>query len=181
MATLCWKTSAMFIQPYLSLQRAGHRAAFTIYVLSTASVFGALSLCGFDAFIWADALGWAHKHSCNQKTEVFGVSVAGLQLWTPWFTPVPDCCSVLVQSRSALPAPRLAIAMVPIHERGAACFSGLLHEFCNLSTQSYHAWSCLNPRSTQIPLYYTAIRTAGIPRCTCSMPLLLARVGVVQR
>lgn len=27
----------------------------------------------------------------REKTEVFGVSVTGLQLWTPQFTPVPEC------------------------------------------------------------------------------------------
>ena len=66
MATLCSKTSAVFMQPYLPLQHAGHTATFTIYVLSPTSVLGALSVFSFDAFVWADALCWAHKHSCNQ-------------------------------------------------------------------------------------------------------------------
>lgn len=58
------------MQPYLPLQHAGHTATFTICVLSPASVFGALPLFSFDAFIWADALSWAHEHSCNQTTWI---------------------------------------------------------------------------------------------------------------
>lgn len=64
------------------LQQAGYTSTFIISVLPPTSVFGALSLIRFDAFIGADALSWARKHSCNQttqefylreKTEVFGM------------------------------------------------------------------------------------------------------------
>lgn len=118
MATFCSKTSAMFIQPYLCLQHAGHMATFTIYVSSPTSVFGALSLFSFDAFVWADALSWAHKHSCNQATWILLQGENG-HVWcvsnrsVAVDSSVCTCPWVLVQSRSALQTPWLAIAMVP--------------------------------------------------------------------
>lgn len=111
----------MFIQPYLPLQHSGHTATFTIYVLSPTSLFGALSLFSFDAFIWADALSWAHKHSCNQTAWILPQgeyrSVLCVGSRSPAVDPLvytcPDCCSVVVQGRSALQTPWLATAMVP--------------------------------------------------------------------
>lgn len=66
------------------------------------------------------------------------------------------------------------------HQCSVANLSFFLHELCDFSTWSYHPWLHLNPRFTQIPLYCPAIHTGDLPRCAYSMPLLLARVSVLQ-
>lgn len=140
----------------------------------------------FDAFIYADSLSWAHQLSCIQTTWILSQG----ENWSVWC--IHRSCGLLSLHLSLTAALCLCRAGLhckhfnePLlwyssHQCSTACFSFFLHELCNLSTWSYPTWLCLNSRFTRVPLYYTVIHTAGLPRCANSTPLLLARTGILQ-
>lgn len=134
----------------------------------------------FGAFISADTLSWAHKHSCIQTTWI--LPKEKISVWC-----VSNSCGLLslhlsLTSLWLLHCKHLdePLPWYSSHQCSVANLSFFLHELCDFSTWSYHSWLHLNPRFTQIPLYYPAIHTGDLPRCAYSMPLLLARVSVLQ-